>query len=29
VLAFILTWFGRYEKEPVWLMIGVIRSGRL
>jgi len=27
VLAFILTWFDRYEKEPVWLMIGVFLWG--
>src|SRR5713226_4450210 len=27
LLAFILTWFDRYEKEPVWLMIGVFLWG--
>src|SRR5262249_40927802 len=27
ILAIILTWFDRYEKEPVWLMIGVFLWG--
>jgi len=27
VLAFILTTFDRYEKEPVWLMVGVFLWG--